>query len=94
MAVLQVEHSHRPRPITGRRLYIGRPGRWGNPFSIGRDGTREEVIAKYREWIIDHMELVDEIIAEKVDVLVCWCYPLACHGDVLSELVEEVRARQ
>jgi hypothetical protein len=22
--------------------------KWGNPFAIGRDGTRDEVIAKYR----------------------------------------------
>jgi hypothetical protein len=36
-------------------VYIGRPGKgknkeegkWGSPFEIGRDGTREEVIAKY-----------------------------------------------
>ena len=32
-------------------IYIGRPSKWGNPFSIGKDGTREEVIEKYREWI-------------------------------------------
>jgi hypothetical protein len=29
-------------------VYIGWPGKWGNPFVIGRDGTREEVVAKYR----------------------------------------------
>ena len=31
--------------------YIGRPSALGNPFVIGRDGTRDEVIAKYREWL-------------------------------------------
>ena len=31
--------------------YIGRPSPLGNPFAIGRDGTRDEVIAKYREWL-------------------------------------------
>ncbi|MGA9172340.1 MAG: DUF4326 domain-containing protein [Nitrososphaeraceae archaeon] len=30
-------------------IYIGRPSRWGNPFVIGKDGTRE-VITKYNEW--------------------------------------------
>ena len=29
-------------------VYIGRPSKWGNPYSIGPDGTREEVIEKYR----------------------------------------------
>ncbi len=33
-------------------VYIGRPGPWGNPFVIGRDGTREQVIAKYRTWLL------------------------------------------
>jgi Domain of unknown function (DUF4326) len=27
------------------RVYVGRPSKWGNPFAIGRDGTRDEVIA-------------------------------------------------
>jgi hypothetical protein len=27
-------------------VYIGRGSKWGNPFVIGRDGTRAEVIAK------------------------------------------------
>ena len=31
-------------------VYIGRTGKWGNPFVIGRGGTRAEVIAKYRNW--------------------------------------------
>ena len=32
--------------------YVGRPTVWGNPFVIGRDGTRGEVIAKYREHVV------------------------------------------
>ena len=42
--------------------YIGRPMRgyrdegWGNPFKIGPDGTREEVIEKYRVWLLAHPE--------------------------------------
>ena len=30
-------------------IYIGRPSKWGNPFIIGRDGTRKEVIDKYHK---------------------------------------------
>jgi hypothetical protein len=33
------------------RVYVGRPSKSGNPLMIGRDGTRDEVIAKYRAWI-------------------------------------------
>ena len=29
-------------------IYIGRGSAWGNPFVIGRDGDRAEVIEKYK----------------------------------------------
>ena len=29
-------------------IYIGRGSKWGNPFVIGKDGSREEVVEKYR----------------------------------------------
>jgi len=35
----------------GEGVYIGRPSPLGNPFKIGRDGTRDEVVARYREWL-------------------------------------------
>lgn len=40
------------RRVKGWRLpanavNVARPGPWGNPFVIGRDGTREECIALY-----------------------------------------------
>lgn len=31
--------------------YVGRPSALGNPFLVGRDGTREDVIARYRKWL-------------------------------------------
>ena len=69
-------------------MYIGRPSKWGNPFTIGRDGTREEVIAKYREWIKSQPRLLADLHELEGKVLGCWCSPQACHGDVLSELAE------
>jgi hypothetical protein len=33
------------------QAYVGRPSALGNPFVVGRDGSREEVIAKYRRWL-------------------------------------------
>lgn len=66
----------------------GSDGKWGNPFTIGKDGTREEVIQKYREWImLTQPELFGQIAIELKDKrLGCWCKPLPCHGDVLAEL--------
>lgn len=68
-------------------IYIGRPGIWGNPFTIGQDGTREEVIAKYREWIQTKPELLALLPSLEGQTLGCWCKPNACHGDILAELV-------
>ena len=68
-------------------VYIGRPSKWGNPFAIGRDGSREEVIKKYREWIQKQPELMATLPELRGKVLGCWCAPLPCHGRVLVELL-------
>lgn len=70
-------------------IYIGRPSRWGNPFIIGKDGSRTEIIEKYREWILTQPDLLAEVKTLKGKVLGCWCKPFDCHGDVLVELDNE-----
>lgn len=74
-------------------VYIARPSKWGNPFSIGRDGTREEVCEKYIEWFTQQYNLIDDL-DELIDkTLGCWCAPKQCHGDFLVEqaaLVKEI----
>nr|WP_089173003.1 DUF4326 domain-containing protein [Bosea sp. AS-1] len=71
---------------TAGRVYIGRPSKWGNPFVIGRDGTRAEVIAKYRKWVVAQPELMGALDELRGRDVVCWCAPHACHGDVLVDL--------
>lgn len=71
-------------------VYIGRPSKWGNPFTIGKDGNREQVIEKYRNWIIKQPNLMSDLHELKGKTLGCWCSPKACHGDVLAELVCEL----
>lgn len=72
-------------------VYIGRGSRWGNPFRVGRDGDRAEVIKKYRAWVTERLRdvagLRGELRALKGMRLGCFCKPLACHGDVLLELL-------
>ena len=67
---------------------IDRQTMWGNPFKIGRDGTREEVIAKYEVWIKTQPELMAALPELRGKRLGCWCAPVACHGDVLARLAE------
>jgi hypothetical protein len=79
--------------------YIGRPSVLGNPFAIGRDGTRDEVIAKYRTWLwplldehnpspaLTEINRLTDLYDAGDLTLVCWCAPQACHGDVLAQAI-------
>lgn len=67
-------------------VYIGRPSKWGNPYVIGRDGSRSEVIEKFRMRLLLNKELCEQLIELRGKVLGCWCAPAECHGDVLVEL--------
>lgn len=74
-------------------VYIGRGSPFGNPFKIGRHGSREEVIERFRKYFYAKIEM-DEIFAYEVlrlkgKVLGCYCKPLACHGDIIIEFLEE-----
>lgn len=69
-------------------VYIGRPSKWGNPYVIGRDGDRAEVIGKYEEWLKGQPGLMDELADLHGLVLGCWCSPAPCHGEVLVRLAE------
>jgi hypothetical protein len=70
-------------------VYIGRGSKWGNPFRIGPDGTRDEVIEKYRQWLLSNPVLMDQLHELRGMDLGCFCKPLPCHGDVLHELANK-----
>jgi hypothetical protein len=82
-----------PRVVHFRKapynVFIGRPSKWGNPYVVGRDGTREQVIAKYVAWLRTQPDLLECIEELRGKVLGCWCKPAACHGDVLAELANQ-----
>ena len=74
-------------------VYIGRPSKWGNPFSHlsgtlaqYKVSTREEAIEKYREWIMAQPALLAALPELQGKKLGCWCSPKLCHGDILAEL--------
>lgn len=79
--------NKRNHKATPNDVYIGRPSKWGNPFVIGRDGNREQVITKYCVWLANNDELKADLPELKGKTLVCWCKPHECHGDVLAALV-------
>ena len=70
-------------------VYIGRPTIFGNPFEIGKNGSRQEVIDKYRIYFLKRIdedpEFKIQVLNLKGKRLGCFCKPLACHGDVICE---------
>jgi hypothetical protein len=71
-------------PIPSGAVLVARPSKFGNPFEIGQDGTREEVLQKFADYLERSPALVAEAKARlKGRDLVCYCrLDLPCHGDV------------
>jgi hypothetical protein len=69
-------------------VYIGRGSIWGNKFEIGKDGNRDTVIKKYKEYILNKPSLLKRVNELYGKTLGCYCAPLPCHGDVLIKLAE------
>lgn len=78
--------------------YISRPYVLGNPFIVGIDGTRDEVIEKYQVWMYEQIEAKNDIYEELVRflhiardgnlVLLCYCKPKKCHGDHIKDWID------
>jgi hypothetical protein len=82
----------------GEGVYVGRPSALGNPFVIGRDGDRDAVIEKYRRWLWGKIKQRDPAVMQALgqlgedSVLICWCAPAPCHGDVIVRAVGWLRS--
>ena len=73
-------------------VYIGRGTLWGNPYQMGKEGTREEVIAKFaydfdRRFLKLSDKFDENIEKLRGKTLGCHCKPAACHGDVIANFL-------
>jgi len=73
----------------GRGSFLGKPSKWGNPFVLGQDGTRDEVCDQYEEWLRARPELMASLHELRGRDLVCFCAPYRCHGDLLLRLANQ-----
>jgi hypothetical protein len=82
-------------------VFIGRPSKWGSPFSNKPNSTapfkvntRREAVDKHKEWLLngDGRHLLNDLNELKGKVLGCWCDgPIgSCHGDILVKLVNNL----
>lgn len=70
-------------------VYIGRPSKYGNPYRLGFDGDRKEVIRKYAQMLQKNPGLqwaARQVLQGKR--LGCFCKPEPCHGDILARVAD------
>jgi len=78
-----------PDGLPANAVRVDRRTAWGNPFKIGREWTREAVIARYAAWVVAQPSLIARLDELRGKDLACWCSPLKCHGDFLLELANK-----
>lgn len=83
-----INKYHHGNKIPPGAVNIMRGSPFGNPFQIGVDGDRDEVIEKYRQWLWGKLrsdtrfrDLVKGLYGKD---LCCCCAPKPCHGFVLE----------
>ncbi|MFY1649890.1 DUF4326 domain-containing protein [Solwaraspora sp. WMMB762] len=79
-------------------VYVGRPTRWGNPYTADPTDPagRVKAVNRYRLWITTRPDLIAAARAVLAGRdLACWC-PLGapCHADVLLTLANTNPADQ
>lgn len=74
------------------RVGLGSDGRFGNPYRIGKNGTREEVLEKFRKYFYNRIATDDKFHLEVLQLkglrLGCFCAPRPCHADVLAAYLD------
>ena len=82
------EYAH----VVDNTVLIDRRTKWRNPFSLGANSDREQVIARYRVHLWERIRAGEVSLEELAELdgcwLACWCEPLPCHGDVLARAAE------
>ena len=78
------EYAH----VHNNTVLIDRRTKWGNPFKVGVDGSREDVIARYRADLWRRVRAGELSLEELAEIAgcwyACWCLPRPCHGEVLA----------
>lgn len=69
-------------------VLIDRSTPWGNPYRIGPDGDRGQVIAAYERYLAARPDLLAALGQLRGKRLGCHCAPAPCHGDVLARYAD------
>lgn len=92
--------NKRTDPLEPGDVYVGRPSKWGNPFTHRKSGTqakyvvrsRDAAVDAHRAWLLLNKELMADLHELRGRNLVCWCAPQRCHAETLLELANRQEA--
>lgn len=79
-------HNKYHKTAPSNAVYIGRGSPYGNPFVIGKDGSRDDVCDKFEAQVLPYLDLTPLIGKD----LVCFCKPQRCHGDSIVKAIEKL----
>lgn len=88
------------RIYIGRKCYNMEASPLANPYPITSHRNRKQSIAAYSRWLIKQyiedpdgpvwteIRRIAKLVREGEDImLMCWCKPLDCHGDILVSVI-------
>ena len=78
-------------------VYVGRPGKWGNPLKLpwvsDPEAARKTLVLEYEKWLLrgDLKIKVEDVKNELSGKnLACWCkIGEPCHADVLLKIAND-----
>jgi len=87
--------------------YIGRENKYAgvrasvlaNPYRRGK-GEQDSTLGNYRKWLWAKIQAGDEDVIkalrriDKHTILVCWCKPGPCHGDVVKAAAKWLKTQE
>ena len=97
---IKIHNKRKMDEIPADFEYVGRPSPLGNPFTAKQEGSRELAVKKYQTWLNLQWKTGNKAVEQELNRLatkletngilnlVCWCYPLKCHAEVIAKALE------
>lgn len=92
ITVIHIKDAPRGWKSNSKYVDISRAGKYGNPYPITNYRTREEAVEAFAvDLLSGKLGITDSDIIDLNDkILVCYCKPKLCHGDVYVARYEEL----
>jgi len=82
---IRIHRSNRYEKLPFNTKLVSRPSRYGNPYKIGEDYNRQQVLVLFMKYLVDKLEMNPGWLEPlRGWNLACSCKPdQSCHADIL-----------